>query len=171
MSVPEIREMRSSDASAVLKIYADGIATGHATFEEAPPSWEDWDASHLSAGRLVAVDNGKIVGWAALTGVSSRCIYAGVAEVSVYVATAARRRGIGGLLMERLIAASEEAGIWTLQAGIFPENGGSIDLHRRAGFRVVGTRKRVGRMSYGPCDGTWRDVIMLERRSARVGTD
>ena len=171
MSVPEIRAMQSSDASIVLEIYAEGIATGHATFEEASPSWEDWDASHLAAGRLVAVENNKVVGWAALSGVSSRCIYAGVAEVSVYVASAVRGRGVGALLMERLIAASEEIGIWTLQAGIFPENEGSIDLHSRAGFRVVGTREKVGRMSYGPCAGFWRDVVMFERRSKRVGTD
>ena len=171
MSAAEFRPMRNSDASAILAIYAEGISTGHATFEEAPPSWEDWDASHMASPRLVAVKEDTVIGWAALSEVSSRCIYAGVAEVSVYVADAARGQGIGAHLMERLITASEETGIWTLQAGIFPENKGSIDMHRRAGFRVVGTREKVGRMRYGPCAGTWRDVTMLERRSARVGTE
>ena len=171
MSEIKICPMRPSDADAVMAIYEEGIATGHATFEEQPPTWEAWDASHMDAARLVAVDGRDVVGWGALSPVSSRCIYTGVAEVSIYVAGRARGRAIGARLMADLIAASEAAGVWTLQAGIFPENVASIELHERAGFRVIGTRERVGRMGYGPCAGVWRDVIMLERRSERVGRD
>ncbi len=146
-------------------IYVEGIATGNATFEQTAPDWDKWDAGHLAGARFVARSgSGDVLGWAALSGVSSRCVYAGVAEVSIYVAESARGRGIGKMLMARLIAESEAAGIWTLQAGIFPENIASIALHERAGFRIVGTRERMGQMN-----GRWRDVVLMERRSAVAG--
>jgi L-amino acid N-acyltransferase YncA len=151
---------------AAERIYLEGIATGNATFETDAPSWEIWDGAHRQDARFVARRSGRVVGWAALTRVSGRCVYAGVAEVSVYVGSAARGEGVGRALLEALIAASEEAGVWTLQAGIFPENAASIALHERCGFRAVGRRERLGRL--GPA---WRDVMMLERRSTRVGTD
>ena len=144
---------------AVARIYREGIATGHATFETEVPSWEAWDASHLRSLRLVALLD-EVVGWAALSPVSSRCVYEGVAEESVYVAEQARGQGVGRGLLESLIARSEEAGIWTLQTSIFPENVASLELHRRVGFRVVGTRERIGRHG-----GVWRDTVLLERRS------
>jgi phosphinothricin acetyltransferase len=159
-----VEPMRASDWPAVAGIYQQGIDTGDATFETRVPSWEAWDAGHLNAARLVAREEGRVVGWAALSPVSDRCVYGGVAEVSVYVAGAARGRGIGRRLLEALALASEEAGIWTLQAGIFPENGGSAALHERCGFRVVGRRERLGRMA-----GRWRDVLLLERRSKVTG--
>jgi phosphinothricin acetyltransferase len=159
-----VEPMRASDWPAVAGIYQQGIDTGDATFETHVPSWEAWDAGHLSAARLVARDEGRVVGWAALSPVSDRCVYGGVAEVSVYVAGAARGRGIGRRLLEALALASEEAGIWTLQAGIFPENEASLAIHRSCGFRVVGRRERLGRLA-----GEWRDVILLERRSRSIG--
>ena len=161
-----IERLTPADWDSVRAIYLQGIATGHATFETDAPGWEIWDGAHRQDARLVARRGGRVVGWAALTRVSGRCVYGGVAEVSVYVAEAARGEGVGRSLLEALIAASEEAGVWTLQAGIFPENTASIALHERCGFRVVGRRERLGRL--GPA---WRDVMMLERRSARVGTD
>jgi L-amino acid N-acyltransferase YncA len=148
---------------AVRAIYEEGIATGDATFETAPPAWEAWDRGHLAGHRLVAVGDGRVVGWAALSPVSDRCAYAGVAEASVYVAAAATGRGVGRALLERLVAGAEAAGIWTVQAGIFPENQASLALHRRCGFRTVGVRERLGRL-----DGRWRDVVLLERRSPLV---
>jgi phosphinothricin acetyltransferase len=171
--MPEIsiRPLRAEDGPAVLAIYGQGIATGHATFEARVPGWEDWCRGHMDEARLVAEEEGRILGWAALSAVSSRCIYAGVAEVSVYVAEEARGRGVGARLMAALITAAEGAGIWTLQAGIFPENAASIELHQRHGFRVVGTRERLGCMEYGPLAGVWRDVVLLERRSTAVGGD
>ena len=144
----------------VERFYAEGIATGNATFETATASWESWDAGHLAVPRLVAEIDGEVVGWAALSPVSRRPAYAGVAEVSVYVAAAARGGGIGLALLRRLVAESEAAGIWTLQASIFPENAASVALHERAGFRVVGRRERIGRLH-----GVWRDTVLLERRS------
>jgi L-amino acid N-acyltransferase YncA len=157
--------MRPEDWPAVRAIYLEGIATGNATFEQTAPEWETWDAGHLPGGRIVACsDAGDVLGWAALSGVSSRCVYAGVAEVSIYVAERARGRGVGSKLMARLIADSEAAGLWTLQAGIFPENVASIALHARAGFRIVGKRERLGQMN-----GRWRDVVLMERRSAVAG--
>ena len=160
-----IEPMRPKDWPAVRAIYLEGIATGDATFEQTAPEWEKWDAGHLPSARLVArSDAGDVLGWAALSVVSSRCVYAGVAEVSIYVADCARGRGVGRTLMARLIADSEAAGLWTLQAGIFPENVASITLHQRAGFRVVGKRERLGQMN-----GLWRDVMVMERRSATVG--
>ena len=158
--------MRPEDWPAVRAIYLEGIATGNATFEQTAPEWEKWDADHLACARIVARSEAEtvVLGWAALSGVSGRCVYAGVAEVSIYVAEHARGRGVGRQLMARLIADSEAEGIWTLQAGIFPENVASIALHERAGFRLVGRRERLGQMN-----GRWRDVVLMERRSAIAG--
>jgi phosphinothricin acetyltransferase len=160
-----IAQMRPAHWPEVQAIYRQGIATGQATFESDAPEWEAWDRQHLRAPRLVALGPEGIVGWAALSPVSSRCVYGGVAEVSVYVAAAARGRGVGRALLQALVAASEEVGLWTLQAGIFPENTASIALHRACGFRIVGVRERLGQMG-----GIWRDVALMERRSAIVGT-
>ena len=142
-------------------IFEEGIATRVATFETEAPSWEDWDGAHLPL-RLVAEENGDVLGWAALVPYSARECYRGVAESSVYVTERARGRGVGRALMERLVRESEAAGFWTLQAGVFPENEESLALHRRAGFRVVGVRERIGRL-----DGEWKDVVLLERRTER----
>ena len=155
--------MTVADWEDVRRIYAEGIATGNATFETAPPSREAWDASHRKDCRLVAREGDTVVGWAALSPVSDRCAYGGVAEVSVYVAGSARGRGVGRALLSELVRASEEAGLWTLQAGIFPENAASIAIHHACGFRTVGVRERLGRLA-----GAWRDVALLERRSVRV---
>lgn len=163
MSAP-IRLMTPDDWDFVRAIYQAGIDTGHATFQQSAPSWADWNESHLAHSRLVVDGEDGVVGWAALSPVSSRCVYAGVAEVSVYVAADARGHGFGRALLDALVTASEEAGLWTLQAGIFPENRGSIVLHERCGFRVVGQRERLGEMN-----GAWRDVVLLERRSPKVG--
>ena len=141
-------------------IYEQGIAGGNATFETDAPSWDDWDRTHLEGHRLVALQDDKVVGWAALSPVSERCVYAGVAENSVYVADEAQGRGVGRALLEELIAGAERDGIWTIQTGIFPENEASIELHQRCGFRVVGTRERIGQHH-----GVWRDVVFMERRS------
>lgn len=163
---------------AVREIYREGIATGNATFETEVPDWEKWDASHRQDCRLVALepideavaeflipfDKLTVLGWAALSPVSSRRVYRGVAEVSVYVAASARRRGVGKEMLQALVQESEVNGIWTLQAGIFPENAASISLHRFCGFRDVGVRRRIGRLGE-----TWRDVVLMERRSATVG--
>jgi L-amino acid N-acyltransferase YncA len=159
-----IERMVMADWESVRDIYAAGIATGHATFERETPPWEEWDEAHLAAPRLVARSRGEMLGWAALSPVSSRCVYGGVAEVSVYVGAAARGRGIGKALLNALVEASERHGIWTLQAGIFPENEPSVALHKGCGFRIVGVRERIGSM-----DGVWRDVLLMERRSDRVG--
>ncbi|MCB9958873.1 MAG: N-acetyltransferase [Rhodospirillaceae bacterium] len=163
--------MVDGDAAAVLAIYGEGIATGHATFQETVPDWPAWDGGHLAGCRLVAEDSAGVLGWAALSPVSGRCIYAGVCEVSLYMAARARGSGLGRRLLDALTAASEAAGIWTLQAGIFPENAASIAVHRAAGFAEVGRRRRLGRMGFGPLAGHWRDVLLLERRSATVGAD
>ena len=160
----EIEPMTPADWDDVRAIYLEGIATGNATFEKSAPDWERWDAGHLQSCRLLARAAGEVLGWAALSPVSSRCVYAGVAEVSVYVSERARGQGIGLLLLSELVADSERHGIWTLQAGIFPENQASIALHQRAGFRMVGVRERLGSM-----DGRWRDVVLMERRSAITG--
>lgn len=151
---------------SVRAIYAEGIATGHATFETEVPEWEAWDAKCLSEGRLIALVDGSVAGWAALMPISKRRVYAGVAEESVYVGAAYRGRGVGRRLLEQLVAESEVLGIWTLQAGIFPENVASVRVHEACGFRTVGVRRGIGRMA-----GRWRDVLLLERRSEVVGTD
>jgi L-amino acid N-acyltransferase YncA len=159
-----IDSMKASDWDQLHAIYREGIASRSATFETEAPSWEKWDASHLPQERLVARAGNCILGWAALSPVSSRCVYAGVAEVSVYVGAGFTRQGVGRTLLEALIARSEEHGIWTLQAGVFPENVASLALCRKCGFREVGRRERLGRL-----DGVWRDVVLLERRSRVVG--
>jgi phosphinothricin acetyltransferase len=161
-----LETLRPSDWEDVRRIFLEGIATGNATFETRAPSWESWDADHLPAPRLVARegDERRVLGWAALSPFSSRAVYAGVAEVSVYIAAEARGRGVGKALLAELVARSEADGIWTLQAGIFPENEASIALHRANGFEVVGVRRGLGCMA-----GIWRDVVLLERRSDTVG--
>ncbi len=156
--------MAPGDWPAVAEIFRQGIESGDATFETVVPTWEEWDASHLPVPRLLARAGETVVGWAALSPVSERCVYSGVAENSIYVAEEARGHGVGRALLERLVVAAENAGIWTLQAGIFPENRASIALHERCGFRVVGVRERLGRHH-----GVWRDVVLLERRSTVVG--
>ena len=148
----------------VRSIYAEGIATGNATFETEVPDWTKWDGGHHKECRFLAKDGQEILGWAALSPVSPRRVYAGVAEVSIYVAGTARGRGVGKALLAALIETSERSGIWTLQAGIFPENVASIRLHKSCGFREVGVRQRLGQLA-----GTWRDVCLLERRSAEMG--
>lgn len=162
----EVVAMTPADWPSVSEIYLSGIATGQATFQTTVPSWAAWDGSHLPSCRLVArTADGAIEGWAALSPVSSRPVYAGVAEVSIYVAESARGLGVGRRLLEALVAVSEKDGRWTLQAGIFPENEASIALHVSCGFRVVGRRERIG------ChEGVWRDNLLLERRSSVVGT-
>lgn len=162
----KVRPMIPEDGEQVLEIYAEGIATGHATFETEVPSWNEWDREHLEACRLVAEEDERILGWAALSPVSDRCVYGGVAEVSVYVGGTEHGRGVGTELLRSLVEASEDEGLWTLQAGIFPENEGSVALHRRCGFQVVGRRERLGKL-----DGRWRDVLLMERRSDVVGVD
>jgi phosphinothricin acetyltransferase len=156
--------MQAHHASQVLAIYGEGIATGDATFETGVPRWEEWDRKHLSHSRLVTDAGGVVLGWAALSPVSDRRVYGGVAEVSVYVAAAARGGGVGHSLLQALVVSSEANGIWTLQAGIFPENGASLRIHEQCGFRILGVRRRVGQLK-----GRWRDVMLLERRSEVVG--
>ena len=160
----ETRDLRPEHWPEVAAIFRAGIDSGNATFETATPSWEEWDRAHLPGLRVVAVDGESVLGWAALSRVSSRACYAGVAEVSVYVAPDAAGRGVGRTLLDALIARAEDAGIWTIQAGIFPENAASLALHEKCGFRVVGTRERIGQLN-----GVWRDVVLMERRSRRVG--
>jgi L-amino acid N-acyltransferase YncA len=154
-----LREMTEADWPRVAEIWAEGIATGIATFETEPPSWASFDASRLPQGRLVAEHDDTVVGWAALAPVSSRPCYAGVAENSVYVASSARGLGVGTALMRSLVAAAAEAGIWTIQTSVFPENTASLALHERAGFRIVGRRERIAQL-----DGVWRDTLFLELR-------
>jgi phosphinothricin acetyltransferase len=158
----DIRAMDAADWDGVRSVSLEGIATGNATFEMSAPEWQRWDSGHRADCRLVACDESGVIGFAALSPVSSRQVYAGVAEVSVYVGQRARGTGVGARLLHELVRASEEAGVWTLQAGIFPENAASLALHKRAGFRVVGTRERIGQR-----DGRWRDVVLMERRSAQ----
>lgn len=160
-----INIMTPDDWPAVRAIYEEGIATGLGTFEIAAPSWEEWDAARLPHSRLVARES-AIVGWAALSAVSKRACYAGVAEVGVYVAASARGRGVGRALLEAMIESSETHGIWTLQGSTFPENAASLALQSKCGFRVVGRRERIGKLN-----GAWRDTILTERRSRKVGID
>jgi L-amino acid N-acyltransferase YncA len=156
----EIRDLRPLDWPEVARIYEEGIRTGDATFETEVPLWDAWDASHLAQHRLVVTLDGGVVGWAALSPVSDRRCYAGVAEHSIYIAERVRGLGFGRQLLAALIASSEQGGFWTLQSGIFPENAASLALHVALGFRVVGVRERLGRLH-----GGWRDVLLLERRS------
>lgn len=164
---PTIRPMSPDDWPQVKAIYEAGIATGNATFETEAPSWEAWDQGHLAAHRLVAVDTedeDRVLGWAALSPVSDRCAYAGVAENSVYIHPDHHGRGVGRALLGALVAGADAAGLWTVQTGIFPENTASVRLHEACGFRVVGRRERIGRLN-----GVWRDTLFLERRSTVAG--
>lgn len=158
--------MEAADWEAVAAIYQAGIATQQATFQQEIPSWADWDAAHLATCRILACLDGTIAAWAALSPVSKRSVYAGVAEVSVYVAATFRGQKIGLRLLQQLIDASEAAHIWTLQASIFPENKASLHIHAQCGFRTMGYRERIGKMN-----GQWRDTVLLERRSKKVGLD
>jgi len=164
--VVQIRALGEADWPAVRAIYLEGIATGHATFETQAPAWEAWDATHFPAPRLAAVSDERVIGWAAMGRISTRAVYAGEAEVSVYVANSKRGLGVGRALLQKLIADSEANDIWTLQANIFPENTASLGLHKSCGFREVGRRERIGKLK-----GVWRDTILLERRSDTTGID
>jgi L-amino acid N-acyltransferase YncA len=159
----EIRKLLAEDWPQVKLIYEKGIQAGNATFQTSAPSWEEWDQSHLSSCRIVIESNNRLIGWAALTPVSSRCVYAGVAEVSVYADPAHSGKGIGFMLLNELVKKSETEGIWTLQAGIFPENIASLRIHEKAGFRILGIREKIGKQN-----GIWRDTVLLERRSSLI---
>jgi phosphinothricin acetyltransferase len=159
-----IRPLLAVDWPAVEAIYAAGIASGNATFEASPPNWESFDSGKLAEHRLV-FDDGRVLGWAAASPISTRDVYRGVVEHSVYVSEDARGRGIGRQLLQALIASTEAAGVWTIQSGVFPENEASLRLHEAFGFRRVGIRDRIAKMTYGPYAGQWRDVVLIERRS------
>ena len=159
-----IEPMTAAHADAVLAIYQAGIEEGNATFETRAPGWPEFTAARLPGHRFVATAAGQVTGWVAASAVSGRCVYAGVIEHSVYTHPAHRRRGIGAVLLTALIASAEKAGVWTIQSGVFPENTASLRLHEQAGFRVVGTRERIGRHH-----GRWRDTVLIERRSAVAG--
>ena len=158
-----IKPMADGDWPEVSRIYEAGIQTGYATFETSAPSWQDWNGSHLTHSRWIAVDGDQIIGWAALSPVSDRCVYGGVAEVSVYIDSKSRGRGVGQLLLDAAIKSSEENGIWTLTAAMFRENIGSAKLHERCGFRQIGYRERIGKLN-----GEWKDNLLYERRSPRI---
>ncbi len=162
----KIRKMHKEDWPYVAQIYQEGMDTGVATFEKEVPDYEVWDANHLEVGRLIATNGFAVMGWAALSPVSSRCVYGGVAEVSVYVGSLFTKMGVGKALMEGLILESEKAGFWTLQSGIFPENKASIALHQKVGFRYIGKRERIGKRN-----DLWIDNLLFERRSTLVGID
>jgi L-amino acid N-acyltransferase YncA len=165
LSDMKIVNLEATHYNIVKEIYEQGIAAGNATFQTEAPSWEEWNKSHLPTCRLVALDENKtVIGWAALTPVSGRCVYAGVAEVSVYIHANEQGKGVGKELMEELIRQSEKNNLWTLQAGIFPENKASLKLHERLGFRKIGYREKIGKMK-----NVWRDTVLLERRSKKVG--
>jgi phosphinothricin acetyltransferase len=159
-----ITALSSSDWNSVSSIYLEGISTGNATLETDAPNWEKWDSEHLASCRLIAKDDDTVLGWAALSPVSGRCVYGGVAEVSIYIAEPARGKGVGRQLFERLIEESEKNELWTLQSGILQENITSIKLHEKCGFRIIGVRERIGQR-----DGIWRNVVLMERRSHKVG--
>ena len=162
-SALQVDELTAGDWPAVSAIYAEGIASRNATFETAVPAWEDWERAHMSHDGLVARVDGELVGWAALSRVSERQCYRGVAEDSVYVRNGHHGRGVGRALLSALVTRAESAGVWTIQAGVFPENLASLKLHVACGFRVVGVRERIGQL-----DGAWRDVVLLERRSKEI---
>lgn len=167
MKTVAVRVLTVEDWSAVEVIYREGIEAGNSTFEGEPPSWEAFDAGKLRMGRLVAVDeDGSVVGWIAASPVSTREVYRGVVEHSVYVANQAQGRGVGSLLLASFLHAAHGAGVWTVQASIFPENSASLALHDRAGFRRIGTRERIAFMTYGPLRGQWRDTVLIEHRRA-----
>lgn len=159
-----LRPMEASDWEAVARIYKEGIATGFATFETDVPTYNSWDQAHMNSCRLVVTENNRVLGWAALSPVSSRCVYGGIGEVSVYVAHDSRGKGVGRLLLQALVHESESEGLWTIQSGIFPENKGSIELHKKMGFRYIGKREMVGKLH-----GVWKDNLLFERRSTTVG--
>ena len=158
------RSMIPTDWTSVAHIYKEGLATGFATFETDAPSYEAWDSAHMSSCRIVATEDKTLLGWVALSPVSSRCVYGGVAELSVYVRKNSRGKGVGELLMNSVIQESEAEGLWTIQSGIFPENKASIELHKKVGFRYIGKRERIGKL-----DGVWKDNLLFERRSDTVG--
>ena len=160
----EIVQFDKSLFDQVQRIYGEGIATGIATFETSIPDWDSWDNAHLNIGRLAAIDGDHMLGWASLSGVTNRCVYQGVAEISIYVAEESRGKGVGKLLLQELIKVSEENKIWTLQAGIFRENTTSQTLHKKCGFREIGYREKIGQLN-----GVWKDNVLMERRSRVVG--
>ncbi|MDR3694669.1 N-acetyltransferase family protein [Mucilaginibacter sp.] len=160
----EIQDLTQKDWPEVRAIYQDGIATGNAHFSLQVPEWEEWDAEHVKKCRLVAIENDEVLGWAALAAISDRCVFAGVAEVSIYIAEKARGKGIGKQLLAELVKQSEQNNFWTLEARIFAENEASIHIHQQNGFRIVGRRERIGKLN-----GVWRDVVLLERRSTDTG--
>jgi L-amino acid N-acyltransferase YncA len=160
----EIKPLEAHHWNDVKRIYEEGIATRNATFETSAPSWDAWNSAHLKSCRFVVLDGDVVAGWAALTPVSGRCVYAGVADISIYVSEIYRGKKIGSMLLRQLIASSELEGLWTLQAGIFPENRASVALHERNGFYLIGARQKIGKM-----DNVWRDTLLLERRSKTVG--
>ena len=166
-----VEPMKREDWEQVRAIYEEGIATENATFEPVVPDWKTWDSAHVPEPRLVVRVNGQVAAWAALSRVSARKVYAGIAEVSIYVGEKYKGKGIGDALLGALVDASEKAGFWTLQGGIFPENEISIELHKKHGFRVLGVREKVGKMAYGELKGKWRDVVLMERRSKVAGID
>jgi phosphinothricin acetyltransferase len=167
----KIDAMKPGDWEQVRAIYEEGIATENATFEPVVPDWGKWHSAHVPEPRLVVRVNGQVAAWAALSRVSARKVYAGVAELSIYVGEQFRGKGIGDALLSALVDASEKAGFWTLQGGIFPENAVSIELHKKHGFRVLGVREKVGKMAFGQMQGKWRDVVLMERRSKVAGID
>jgi phosphinothricin acetyltransferase len=166
-----IDSMRPEDWEQVRSIYLEGISTGNSTFEADAPDWEKWDSAHLPEHRLVIRVSDSVLAWAALSHVSTRCVYSGVAELSLYVASEHRGKGIGSTLLKAIIDSTEKKGLWTLQGGIFPENTSSLHLVKKHGFKEIGRREKIGKMTYGDLAGTWRDVILVERRSAVTGID
>lgn len=170
LHVTTVRTMTTADWPAVQEIYRQGVEDGEATFETTTPTWDVFDAGKIPAPRLVATDNdGTVVGWAAASAVSTRNVYRGAIEHSVYIHRAARGRGVGRVLLDAFIDAAENAGFWTIQSSIFPENTASMRIHETAGFRIVGTRERIAKSTLGPHAGQWRDTILVERRSTRNG--